>query len=57
MHKPHRVTFDRDLKDGKTKETYTKRFTVFICARNMANALRRTYKKFPGCRLVPDSEL
>ncbi|HUW95966.1 MAG TPA: hypothetical protein VMW58_09265 [Anaerolineae bacterium] len=57
MHKPYPVTFDLHMQEARTKEVTVKRFTVFVSARNVSNALRRTFKRFPGCRLVPDSEL
>ena len=55
MHKPFSVTFDRDIVVGKRpKKVETRRFTIYISARNLANALRRTLKRFPGCGLVPN---
>lgn len=57
MHKPYPITFDRDIRQRRSDPPQWRRFTVFVSARNAGNAIRRCYKRYPGCRLVPDCEV
>lgn len=52
MHRPHRVTFDLEVKDGKTKKVRTVRRNFWVSARNQPNAERRVLKRFPAAKLV-----
>lgn len=55
MHRPHRVTFDLDVKDGKTREVRVVRRTFWVSARNQDNAGRQVLKRFPYARLVEEA--